>query len=72
MRCEGADLGLTGPSVSAIPRKDVPLGTSFQRDGMKGDPLADYTAGARSGREGQRCDLLVTLPFQHLNGPTPH
>lgn len=72
MRCEGADLKLTDQSVSATPRRDAPLRTSFQCDGMKGDPLTDYAASARSGREGQGCDLLVTLPFQHLNGPTHH
>lgn len=72
MRYEGADLRLTDQSVNAVPRKDAPLGTSLQRDGMKGDPHTDYAASARSDRGPWGCDLLITLPFQHLNGPTHH
>ena len=52
MKYEGADLKVTDRSVNTIPWEDSPLGTSFQCDGTKADPLTDYTASARSGREG--------------------
>lgn len=45
------DLKVTDQSVNTIPREGAPLVTLFRCDGMKGDPLTDYTASARSGRE---------------------
>ena len=48
----GSDLKVTDHSVNGVPWEDAPLGTSFQRDGIKADPLTDYGASARSGREG--------------------
>ena len=43
---------MTDQSVNGVPWEDAPLGTSFQCDGMKADLLTDYSASARSGREG--------------------
>lgn len=72
MKYEGADLKVTDRSVNTILREDAPLGTSFQRDGTKADPLTDYTASARSGREEMGVWLTDHLALSTSNGPTHH
>lgn len=68
----GSDLKVTDQPVNGVPREDAPLGTSFQRDGIKADPLTDYGACARSGREGMGVWLTDHLALSTSNSLTHH